>query len=333
MMQAKPLTLALAVAAGTLHGAAVSAQTAAQNAANYPWKPVTLIMPYTPGSTSDFEARVYQDNFSEGFKHNLIVDYKPGGSGIIANSAVIKAAPDGHTVAYVPATLGILPAVRDDIPYDWQKDLTPVIQTTRRVFVMAVRKDFPANSYQEYVAYAKANPGKVTWSTVGAGGALHMSGEWLAAGHNIKLNFVHYKGAAAAELDMLGGRIDSAPKGMVSALPLVKAGKIRVLAIITNKRTPLLPDVPTVEEMGIPGYNYPSWVGLVTGAKVPKDIVDRIHAGMVKVINAPKAMKVWESQGTEVMGLNSEQFRKQLLSETELWKKLVRENNIKYEGG
>ncbi len=313
-----------------LAGSLVCTGAQAQGAANFPSRPVTLIMPYTPGSTSDFEARVYQENFPEVFKQSLVVDYKPGASGIIANTAVIKAPPDGYTIAYVPATLGILPAVRDDVPYEWQKELTPVIQTTRRVFLMAVRKDFPANTYQEYVAYARANPGKVSWSTVGAGGALHMSGEWLAGANKIKLNFIHYKGSSAAELDMLAGRIDSAPKAMVTTLPLVKAGKIRALAIITNKRTSLMPDVPTVEEMGIPGYNYPSWVGLVTGGKVPTDIVNKLHAGMVKAITTPKAMKVWESQGTEVVGLTPEEFRKQLLAETELWKRLVKENNIKF---
>ena len=308
----------------------VSSGAQAQGAATYPSRPVNLIMPYTPGSTSDFEARVYQESFPEVFKQPLVIDYKPGASGIIANTAVIKAPPDGYTIAYVPSTLGILPAVRDDVPYDWQKELMPVIQTTRRVFVMAVRRDFPANTYEEYVAYARANPGKVTWSTVGAGGALHMSGEWLAGANKIKLNFIHYKGAAAAELDMLAGRIDSAPKGMVTALPLVKAGKIRVLAIITNKRTSLLPDVRTVEEMGIPGYNYPSWVGLVTGARVPMDIVNKLHDGMVKVITTPRSMKVWETQGTEVIGASPDEFRKQLLAETELWKRLVKENDIRF---
>jgi tripartite-type tricarboxylate transporter receptor subunit TctC len=308
--------------------ASIGAQ--AQGAANYPSRPVNLIMPYTPGSTSDFEARVYQDSFQEVFKQPMVIDYKPGGSGIIANTAVIKAPPDGYTIAYVPATLGILPAVRNDVPYEWQTELTPVIQTTRRVFVLAVRRDFPANTYDEYIAYARANPGKVTWSTVGAGGALHMSGEWLAGANKIKLNFIHYKGAAAAEVDMLAGRIDSAPKGMVTTLPLARAGKIRVLAIITNKRTALMPDVPTVEERGVPGYNYPSWVGLVTGAKVPMDVVNKLHAGMVKVITTPKSMKVWESQGTDVVGSTPAEFRKQLLAETELWKRLVKENNIKF---
>jgi tripartite-type tricarboxylate transporter receptor subunit TctC len=324
-------SLRLAVPLFAIAAAIVSGGAAAQSPANFPWKPVTLIMPYTPGSTSDIEARVYQDNVPEFLKQNILIDYKPGASGMLANSAVIKAPPDGHTIAYVPATLGILPAVRNDIPYDWQKDLMPVIQTTRRVFIMAVRKDFPANTYQEYVAYAKANPGKVTWSTVGAGGALHMSGEWLAAGNNIKLTFVHYKGSSQAELDMLASRIDSAPKAMVSSMPLLKQERIRVLAIITGKRTHLLPDVKTVEEMGIPGYNYPSWVGIVTGANVPRETVDKLYNAFAQGIRTPKAMKVWDSQGTDVVALNSQEFRKQLLTETALWTKLVKENNIKYD--
>lgn len=309
----------------------LAGQALSQTAANYPWKPIVLVMPYTPGSTSDMEARVYQENMRDVFNQNLLIDYRPGASGIIANSYVAKATPDGHTIAYVPSTVAILPAVRDDLPYDWMKDLQPVVQTTRRVFVMVVPPNFPARTYQEYVAYAKANPGKITWSTVGAGGALHMSGEWLASANDIKLTFVHYKGSAAAEVDLLAGRIDSAPKGLVSALPLIKSGKVRALAIITNKRSDLVPDLRTVEEMGVPGYNYPSWIGIVTSGKVPRDIVDKLSSGFVKAIRSPKAMKVWQSQGTDVAGLGPDEFRKQMLTENALWKKLVKENNIKFE--
>ncbi len=316
----------IAVAAATVSGGVLS-----QSPANFPWKPVMLIMPSAPSSTADFEARAYQDNVPEFLKQAIVIDYKPGGSGIIANNAVIKAPADGHTIAYVPATLGILPAVRKDMPYDWQKDLMPVIQTTRRVFVMAVTSNFPAKNFPEFIAYARANPGKVTWSTVGAGGALHMSGEWLASAFGIKLTFVHYKGAAAAEIDLIAGRIDSSPKGLVTTLPLIKSGKVRPLAIITNKRTSLVPDLKTVEEMGVPGYNYPSWVGIVTGANVPKETVDKLYTAFAAGIRAPKAMKVWESQGTDVVALNSQDFRKQLLSETALWTKLVKENNIQYD--
>lgn len=303
----------------------------AQNAAKYPWKPITMVMPYTPGSTSDHEARVYQDNLPEIFKGmTFLIDYKPGASGMIANSFVAKQAPDGHTFAYVPATVAILPAIRKDIPYDYLKDLAPVIQTTRRVFVLAVHPSFPASNLKEYIAHARANPGKVTWSTVGAGGALHMSGEWLASLANIKLTFVHYKGAAAAELDLIAGRIDSSPKGMVSALPQMKNGKLRSIGIITNERTPIAPDLRTVEEEGpaFAGYNYPSWVGIVTTGATPRDIVDKLYQGLNKAIRLPKAMAVWESQGTVPVGLNPDEFRKRLMYEEGIWRKLVKEQNI-----
>jgi tripartite-type tricarboxylate transporter receptor subunit TctC len=306
-------------------------QALAQTDSNYPWKPITLVMPYTPGSTSDFEARTYQENIPDVFKQNLLIDYRPGASGIIANSYVAKAPPDGHTIAYTASTIAILPAVRDDLPYDWMKDLQPVVQTTRRVFVMVVSPTFPARTYQEYISYARANPGKVTWSTVGAGGALHMSGEWLASANNIKLTFVHYKGSSAAEVDLLGGRIDSAPKGLISALPLIKSGKVRALAIITNKRSDFVPDLKTIEEMGVPGYNYPSWIGIVTSGRVPREIVDKLSVGFVKAISSPRAMKVWKSQGSDVVGLGPDEFRKQMLTENALWRKLVKENNIKYD--
>ncbi len=303
----------------------------AQGAANYPWKPVTIVMPYTPGSTSDLEARVYQENLTDVLRQSVLIDYKPGGSGIIANNHVVKAAPDGHTIVFNPATIAILPAVRGDIPYDFLRDLTPVVLTTRRVFVLAVTPSFPANTFQEYIAHARANPGKVTWSTAGAGGALHMSGEWLASGAGVKITFVHYKGTSLAEPDLIAGRVDSAAKSLVTVLPLIKAGKVRVLAIVTGERSSLLPGVRTVAEMGIPGYDYPSWIGFMTTGATPRDIVEKLHAGFVKAIHTPKAMKVWESQGTVPVGLGPDEYRKQLVTETALWRKLVRENNIKYD--
>lgn len=317
--------------AATLYSATLLAQNVAPTAANFPWKPITLIMPYTPGSTSDHEARVYQDNIPEVFKGvTFIIDYKPGASGIIANSFIAKQVPDGHAIAYVPATIAILPSVRNDIPYDYLKDLAPVTLTTRRVFVLAVHPSFPANNLKEYIAYAKANPDKVTWSTVGAGGALHMSGEWLASAAGIKLNFIHYKGAAAAELDLIAGRIDSSPKGVVSALPQVKTGKVRAIAIITNQRSPILPDLKTVEEEGpaFAGYNYPSWVGIFTTGGTPKDIVDKLQQAFYKAIRLPRAMKVWDSQGTIPVGLTQEEYRKTLIFEEGVWRKLIKDNNI-----
>ena len=316
--------------------ASVSGAVLAQGAANFPSKPVTLVSPYPPGNTSDAELRIYQENLADIWKPGLLIDYKPGAGGIIANNFVARSAPDGYTLVYTAATISMLPAFRSDLPYDTFKDLAPVIQTTMKVFVLAVRPDFPAKTYEDYIAYVKANPGKVTWSTVGAGGALHMTGEWLQAGTGAKLNFIHYKGGAQAEIDLIAGRIDSSPKGAVSALPQLKAGKIRVLAIITGQRTSLFPGIRTVAERspaeyGIPNFSYPSWVGVLAPGATPAPIVEKLNADFIKAINGPKAQKSFEAMDSVVTGTTPDGFRKLLVSEVEHWKQLVKENNIKIE--
>ena len=314
----------------------MSGAALAQGVASFPSKPVTLVSPYPPGNTSDAELRIYQENLAEVWKQGLLIDYKPGAGGIIANNFVTRAAPDGHTLVYTAATISMLPAFREDLPYDTFRDLAPVIQTTMKIFVLAVRPDFPAKTYEEYIAYAKANPGKVTWSTVGAGGALHMTGEWLASGTGAWLNFIHYKGGAQAEVDLISGRIDSSPKGIVTALPQMKAGKIRILAILTGSRTAVLPGMRTVAERspaeyGIPGFSYPGWVGVLAPGGTPPAIVDKLNADFAKAINSPKAVKSFEALDSVVTGGSPEAFRKLLVTEVEHWRKLVKENNIRIE--
>lgn len=306
----------------------------AQGAANYPWKPITMTMPFTPGSASDHEARMYQENIPDVFKGaTFIIDYKPGGSGIIANGFIARQPPDGHNIVYAPATISILPAVRNDIPYDYLKDLTPVTLTTRRVVVLIVNPAFPASNLTEYIAYARTNPGKVTWATAGVGGATHLAGEWLASVAGIKLNFIHYKGLAAAEVDLIAGRIDSEPVALAAVQPQMKAGKVRAIAIISNARSPQLPDLKTAEEEGpaFAGYGYPSWVGIFTTGGTPRDIVDKLQQGFNKAIRTPKAAKVMDSQGSVPVGLTSDEFRKLLINEEGVWRKLVKEHNIKAE--
>lgn len=320
----KSFYIAAVMFAATLLPAAAGAQ-------NFPVKPIVLVMPYTPGSSSDNEARIYQEGLGEHFKQQLVIDYKPGASNMIATSYVARQKPDGYNLLYTVATSAILPAFKPDLDVDLLKDLAPVTLTTKRTFVLVANPGLPANNLPEYVAYAKANPGKVTWSSVGPGGALHMSGEWLAAGFGINLLFVHYKGSAAAEVDLLGGRIDSSPKALISALPITKAGKVKVIAIITKDRSPLLPGVKTVAEQGMPSYEYPGWIGIMTTGGTPAPIVNQLSVAFKAAITTPKAMKGWETQGTTPVGSTPDEFRKQLVAEMAVWKKLVKDNNIKAE--
>ena len=320
---------ALAAAWLTLAAVFLAPGAWAQGAAKFPSRPITLIMPFTPGSGTDLEARIYQEEFQSLHKTALLMDYKPGASGTIANVALMKAPPDGHTIAWSSATIALVPALRDSIPYDMFKDLAPVTQTTQRTFVLAVRAGFPANTYEEFIAYARANPGKVTWSTVGQGGSQHMTGEWLAAANNIKLTFVHYKGGSAAELDMLSGRIDSAPKNLMSTLLVVKSGKIKLLAIVTGNRTKLFPDLRTVAEINVPGFSYPGWAGIFAPGRTPPALQNQISTMFKQAITTPKAMAHWDTQGNEVVASTPDEFRKFLAVEVARWKKLATDNNIR----
>jgi tripartite-type tricarboxylate transporter receptor subunit TctC len=320
-----------ALALSALCGAAPVTAQAQSSAANFPSRPVSIVLPFTPGANADLEARVYQDGLQAQLKNSVVIDYKPGASGVIAASFVARAKPDGHTLGFINVSTTLLPALRKDLPYDLLKDFTPVVMTTENITVLLVTPSFPAQTFQEWVSYAKANPGKVTWSTVGSGGGFHVGGEWLASELGIQLTMVHYKGGAAAEVDLLAGRIHTTPKQLPPSIPLIKAGKARVIAILTRERSPLLPGIRTVAEMGAPNFVYPSWIGLVAPAGTPAAVVDRINAAMVKALTTPQAMKRWEAQGSVVVGSSPEAFRKRIVAEMAQWEKVVREKNIREE--
>ncbi len=316
---------------GICAAALFSISVAAQDAANFPSKPLTLVMPYLPGSTSDRLARVFQDGLTQELKQTVLVDYKPGASGMIANSYVIKSGADGHVFSFTAATAAILPAFKKDMPYDLLKDMSPVSLMLKDTYVLVVPPSLPVNTYEEYVAYARANPGAINWSTVGAGGALHLSGEWLAKAIGAKFTFVHYKGSATAEVDLLAGRIQSSPKGLASALPIIRSGKVKAIAVLTADRTALLPGLRTVAEMGVPGFEHPGWIAILGSGATPPAIVAKLSAALGRAVKLPKAMQLWESVAVNPVGSTPEEFRQVLTREMAHWKKFVDENNIKAE--
>lgn len=302
---------------------------AAQPAPHYPAKPVRMIMPLPPGSSTDAEARVYQEEFQGLFKQPLVMDYKAGASGSIAYAALAKSPPDGYTLGWSPATIALVPVMRKNLPYDLFTDLAAISQTTQRPFSLAVRTDFPGATFDDFVAYAKTNPGKLTWGTVGQGGSQHMSGEWLAAALGIKLTFVHYKGGATQEVDLMAGRIDAAPKTLLSMLPMVKSGKLKMLALLTPRRSKLLPDMKTVAETGVPGYSYPGWAGIFAPAGVSPELQTQLADMFRQAISTPRALQLWATQGNEVVGSTPAEFRQMLAAEVERWRKLARDNDIR----
>ena len=309
----------------------VAATAVAQDASSFPSRPMTLVMPYLPGSTSDRLARVFQEGLTQELKQTVLIDYKPGASGIIANSHVIKTGADGHTFSFTASTSAILPAFKKDLPYDILKDMSAVSLMIKDTYVLVVPPTLPANTYEEYVAYARANPGAINWSTVGAGGGLHLSGEWLSKAIGARFTFVHYKGSATAEVDLLAGRIQSSPKGLASALPIIRSGKVKVIAILTAERTALLPGVRTIAEMGVPDYDYPGWIGILGSGATPPAIVAKLSAALGRAVKLPKAMQLWETVGVNPVGSTPEEFRQALAKEVAHWKKFVADNNIKAE--
>lgn len=299
-----------------------------QSPSAWPSKPVTFILPFTPGANADLEARTYQEGLQPLLRQSVLIDYKPGASGAIANAYVAKAAPDGYTVGFINSTSTLLPALRKDLPYDLLRDFSPVIQTTDNITLLLVTPSFPARTFEEYVAYARAHPGEVTWGTVGSGGGFHVGGVWLASLLGLDLNFVHYKGGAVAEVDLMAGRIHSVPKQLATSLAGLKTGKFRAIAILTKDRTPVLPELKTVAESGAPDFAYASWIGLVVPAGTAPAIINRLHADMAKVLHTPVAMKRWEAQGSVVVGAAPDAFRRRMTSELAQWNRLVREKNI-----
>jgi tripartite-type tricarboxylate transporter receptor subunit TctC len=303
----------------------------AQGAENFPSRPISIVVPFPPGANADTEMRVYQEGLRPQFKQPVLIDNKPGGSGVIAASHVARAAPDGHTIMFVNPTNTSLPALRKDLPYDLLKDFAPAILTTKNTFVLLSNPTFPPRTFPEFIAYAKARPGEVTWGTLGDGGTFHLAGAWLASAAGVKFTFVPYKGGAAAEVDLLAGRINVVPKNLSASLASLKAGKVRALAVLTEESSSVLPDVKPVSEMGYPEFSYSAWIGLAAPAGTPAPIVNILSAAVAKAIRTPEAQKRWEAQGSVAVGYAPDVFRKFLVKEMAIWDKIVRENNIRLE--
>jgi len=322
------LKIAITAAGATL-AALPCTNLFAQSAGNFPSRPITIVVPFTPGANADTEMRYYAEGLKPHFKQPVLVDNKPGGSGVIAGSHVARAVPDGHTLMFVNPANTVLPALRKNLPYDLLRDFAPVILTTKNTFVLLTNPAFAPRTFPEFIAYAKARPGEVTWATLGEGSTFHLVGAWLASTAGVKFTFIPYKGGAAAEVDLLAGRINAVPKNLSASLAALKAGKVRALAVLTEESSSALPDVKPVSEMGYPEFFYSAWIGLAAPAGTPAPIVNTLHAAVDKTIKTPEAQKRWEAQGSVAAGYAPDVFRKFLVREMAVWDKVVKENNIK----
>ena len=307
------------------------ALVAAPVAAAYPEKPIRLIVPFSPGGTTDILARILASRLSTSLGQSVIVENKPGAAGNIGADAVAKAKPDGYTLLVDLMNPHVAnPALYHDMPFKGVDDFTPISLLGYVTTTMVINPSVPANNVAEFIAYAKAHPGKVTYASAGVGSSTHLNAAVFAKMAGINLLHVPYKGGAPALQDTIAGRTDLLFTAANITLPQIKAGKIKLLAVTRNKRAAILPDVPTVGET-VPGYNMAVWYGALGPAGMPREVVARLNAEINRIMNSADLRKTMDDAGVEVANDTPEQFSVVMHRDLAFYGKLLRELNIKAE--
>jgi len=309
---------------------AVMAVPTLAQAPAYPTKPIRLVVPFPAGGTTDILARAVAQKLTEAWGQPVIVDNRPGAGGNIGSELVAKAAPDGYTLEMgTVGTHAINASLYAKMPYDHVKDFVPVILIAGVPNVLVVYPSVPVNSVAELIAYAKANPGKLNFASSGSGTSIHLSGELFKVMSGVQMTHVPYKGSAPAVQDLLGGQVQLMFDNLPSALPHIKAGKLRALAVTSAQRAPVLPDVPTIAEAALPGFEASSWFGVLAPAGTSPAIVVKLNAEIAKWLASPEAKEKLQSQGANAAGGPPENFAKHIAAETAKWAKVVKESGAK----
>jgi len=291
-------------------------------AADYPTKPVHWIVPYPPGGTTDILARLMGQWLSERLGQQFIIENKPGGGNNIGTEAVVNAAPDGYTLLLVNPAHGINATLYKRLTFNVMRDIMPVAGLMRVPNVMEVHPNFPAKTVAEFIAYGKANPGKINMASSGNGTSVHMSGEMFMAMTGIKMTHVPYRGSAPALIDIIAGTVDVMFDNMPSSIEHIRAGKLRALAVTTEKRSEALPDVPTVADT-VPGYEASAWFGIGMPRNTPADVIEKLNKTVNEVLGDPKMKARLAELGGAPMPTTPADFGKIMADETAKWKKVV----------
>ena len=312
-----------------LCGAALAAPLAA-HAASYPDRPVKWVVPFPPGGAMDSIARTLGEAMGRELGTSFIVENRAGAGGNIGAATVARSAPDGYTIMIAANGMAVNPALYRDMNYDPQKDFAPISLLAVVPNVLVANPDrTTAKSVQDVISQAKAKPGHYTYASAGVGTSIHLAGELFVSLAQVDLLHVPYKGSGPAIADLLGGQVDYMFDSITSAKPHIQAGKLRALAVTTAKRSSALPDVPTVAEAGLPGYELMPWFAAFAPAGTPPEIVERLNASMRKALSDPKVKDAMASIGAEPIGGSPTELRDHLAKETAQWAVLVKERNIK----
>jgi tripartite-type tricarboxylate transporter receptor subunit TctC len=326
----KPVFMRALLIAVSAIGATAGSTAQAQSTGSYPSKSIRMIVPFPPSGGTDIVARTIAPHLTAAIGQQIVIDNRPGAGGTIGSEMAARSPNDGYTLLMATSsTHTVAPNLNPKLAYDPQKDFAPIVNVNIGPTVLVVTAALPVKSVKDLISYAKANPGRLTFASSGTGTVYHLTGEMFKTMAGVDLVHIPYKGSAQAAPDLISGQVSLMFDLTTSVMPHVKSGKLRALAIASDKRNPAFPDLPTVSEAGVPGFESAVWIGLFAPAGTPKDIVVRLNAEMNKVLARGDVREVFALQGTDPVGGSSEQFAAQIRADIARWGRVVREAGVK----
>ena len=313
----------------TIVGAVLPATAAAQDAADYPTKPVRIVVAQATGGGTDIQARLFSAKLSENLRCQFIIENRTGAGNTIGFEYVAKAAPDGYTLLAVTPSFTFSPILYKNVSYDPLKDFVPISIVTRAPYILVVHPSLPVKTVKELVAMANSRPNQVNVGVGGNGSFTHLAMVWFADLARIKFNYIPYKGTGPVLIELMAGQVQATFGNVLSTLPFIKAGKMRALATSMRTRSAVLPNLPTVAEAGVQGYDLNTWHGWAAPAGTPQAIINKMSLELARVVKTPQIAEQLASDGGEPVGSSPDEFRQLIVSEIARWRKVVTNSSIK----
>jgi tripartite-type tricarboxylate transporter receptor subunit TctC len=305
--------------------------SAVAQAQEFPNKPIRFVVPFEGGGGGDAVARRLGAVMGERLKQPIVVDVKPGASTTIGSEIVARAAPDGYTIMIISPTHAINPSLIKPLPFDPVADFTPIALVATSPYIITVNPKVPAGNLSEFIALARREPGKLNYASSGIGSSLHLAGELFKVAANLDITHVPYKGSGPALIDVIGGHVEMLPVSLVTAMPNIRDGRLRGLAVTSLTRNAAVPDLPTVAESGYPGFEAIFWFGILAPARTPPEIVTKLHSEIMAAAHAPAVAEALAAQGAQASNMTSAQFGQFFRAEIKKWGEVVRTAGIKAE--
>jgi tripartite-type tricarboxylate transporter receptor subunit TctC len=306
--------------------AAATASGAAENIASgsaYPSRPIRLLVGFSPGGATDVVARILGKKLSEAWGQQVVIDNRSGAAGIVATEITAKANPDGYTLLFVSSSFAIQPSVTPKLPYDSLRDFSPITLAVSAPYLLIVNPTLEAKSVRELIDVAKARPGQISCATAGPGSALHLAAELFSSMAGIDIVYVPYKGAVGIT-DLLAGHVQMAFAGLPQSLPHTRSGRLRALAVTTPARSAVLPEIPTLAEAGVPGYDVTVWYGMIAPARTPRAVIGKLHSGVANALKAPDVRQILTELGIDPVGSTPDQFAVTIRHDLEKWLQMAK---------